>query len=189
MKKLNSLNSPISIGGMVMRGEPIHNGHVSLIFEAMKNHEMVYIYLGSRNQPISFENPFSVKQRIEMLKIIFGTSSKLKIIPLKDIGATSKEQWMSYIAKETYSQNLEQPTDYYAGDKENSIWISDVINPISQKKFNVHIIDRLKTTIMSGTRIRKNIANGTDDWKQHVPTVLHDYIEKNFPEEFYQIIK
>lgn len=189
MKKLNSPNSITSIGAMVMRGQPIHNGHVSLIFEAMKNHEMVYIYLGSRNQPISFENPFSIKQRIDMLKIVFGTSSKLKIIPLKDIGATSKDQWMSYLAEETHSQNLEQPTDYYAGDKENSIWVTDVLNPITHEKLNIHILNRLETTIMSGTRIRKNIATGTDDWKQHVPRVLHSYIEDNFPKEFYQIIK
>ena len=188
MKQFKTSQKPTSIGSVLMRGEPIHNGHINIIFEAMKNHELVYIYLGSRNKPVSMENPFTISQRINMLKIVFGNSSKLKIIPLQDIGATSKAEWMKYIAEETSSLGFEQVTDYYAGDQENAIWVTDVENPISNKNFNIHITDRLKTGIMSGTRIRKNIANKSDDWKQHVPAVLHEFILTNFPKELFQII-
>lgn len=177
-----------SIAGIVMRGEPIHSGHISIIFEAMTKHELVYIYLGSRDKEVSFDNPFTVRQRMDMLKMVFGKSSKLKIIPLADIGASTKQEWMNYISSETSKHGFEPITDYYAGDQENAIWVTDVEHPITGNYLNIHIKDRLQTTIMSGTRIRKSIATKSDEWKKHVPAVLHKFIEDKFPEEFYQII-
>ena len=45
------------------------------------------------------------------------------------------------------------------------------------------IMDRYTSQIMSGTEIRKSIANGTTAWKKHVPTVLIQALENEFPEE------
>ena len=36
---------------------------------------------------------------------------------------------------------------------------------------------------MSGTEVRKSIANGNDIWRDHVPYVIQNYLLENFPKE------
>lgn len=189
MKKYNKIDKKnLSIAAITLRGEPLHNGHIQeLIFPAMLKHDLVYIYLGGSNEPITMDNPFTIAQRITMLKIVLGTNSKIKIIPIRDIGATTKQEWVNYLAEETSKQKLEQPQYYYAGDEINAKWMINVKNPITNKTYKVEIVDRLKTGIMSGTDIRKSIINGGEDWEKHVPPVLHEYILENFP--FKEILK
>lgn len=185
MKKYNTTDkNNLSIASMIIRGEPVHIGHVTqLIFPAMLKHDLVYIYVGGSNVPISIDNPFNIKQKIDMFKILLGQSSKVKIIPLQDIGATTKQEWVNYVAEETDKMNLKQPEFYYAGDEINAKWMTGVKNPFTHKEYKVTVVDRLSTGIMSGTDIRKSIMNNGYDWKKHVPEVLHQYIIENFPFE------
>lgn len=173
-----------NVGLIVMRGQPIHNGHLHLITNALYENDELVIALGSRNKQISFENPFKVSQRIEMLKRVFGESSKIKILTLADIGTATKDEWTNYVFEEINKNKIYQPNTYYAGDEDNFKWYLNTLNPFTQEIINVKPLDRLSTGIMSGTEIRKSISSGFDSWKNHVPVCLHDYIISNFPKQY-----
>ena len=171
---------------IVSRFQPLHNGHINLILKAMVENDIVIIGLGSRNQEKSYNNPFSVKQRMNMLKKVFGDSSKLKIIPIADIEAQSKKEWVDYVYDEINKMNLPQPNRYYAGDKINSGWYEKETNKYTNKKPEIILLDRFESKIMSGTMIRQSISNEDSEWKKYVPICIQNYIKEEYPKEFLQ---
>jgi cytidyltransferase-like protein len=168
---------------IVMRAQTLHNGHINLIFKAMVENDVVIVGLGSRNQEISFSNPFPVSKRINMLKKVFGDSSKIKIITLADINACSFEEWSEYVYSEIETLKMPQPNRYYAGEEANSQWFGSV-NSFTGVAPEIILVDRLKSKIMSATQIRQSISSGSNSWKEHVPACLHQYILDNFPTQF-----
>ncbi len=190
----------------VMRLQPLHNGHFNLISKMLRENQKVIIGLGSTQIENTFDNPFSGKQRLEMLKIAFGNSNKLKIIFLKDIGAVVHRQWAEYVFSQIEKNNLPLPTRYYAGSLNDAFYFEDFnINKNDTKligdyekykdisfnekykdlKLEIKILDRRLSSINdSGTEIRKSIVNNIDTWLSQVPECLHNYIISNFPKKF-----
>jgi len=167
---------------LVMRQQPLHNGHSNLIYKAMLENDKVIVILGSSQEKRTKRNPFSVPERISFMKQVFGESSKLKIMALKDVGAATKNEWLEYVFANIEKQGLEQPNRYYAGDEDNAMWY-DTINPVTNKQIEVIRVDRLSSCVMSATEIRNSIYNGFDSWKKHVPECLTDLIVEKYPKE------
>lgn len=61
------------------RWQPFHNGHKYLIDEALARVENVCIAI--RNTEISGSNPFTVEQRAEMLRRVYGERVEIIVIP------------------------------------------------------------------------------------------------------------
>jgi len=139
-KSTRKITTKENIALIVMRGQPITHGHLKLISKALFENDEIIIALGSRNKHISFENPFKVVQRIEMLKMVFGESSKIKILTLADIGNVDKYGWTNYVFNEIEKNNLLQPNKYYAGDEDNFKWYQNIVNPYTNKKIQIEYI-------------------------------------------------
>jgi len=176
-----------NVGLAVMRMQPMHNGHFELISRMMKEMDIVIIGLGSIQESGNINNPFTPKQRREMIEKVFGVTgkkSKLKIIELKDLGAVSKIAWASFVFGKIDGMNLPKPNHYYAGSKHDASWFNALNEEYGENTIQIHIVDRLKESIcMSGTEIRKAIMDESDEWKEFVPPVLTPYIENTFPTE------
>ncbi|MBR9681233.1 MAG: nicotinamide-nucleotide adenylyltransferase [Candidatus Altiarchaeota archaeon] len=73
---------------VIGRFQPLHEGHVSLIEQALELGEVI-IVVGSAQKDRTHENPFTCRERLEMLKATIQEkgwdSSKLTIIPVEDI--------------------------------------------------------------------------------------------------------
>ena len=52
----------------VGRFQPFHNGHLSIIKDLSERYEKVYIIIGSATESSTPKNPFSVEERIEMIR-------------------------------------------------------------------------------------------------------------------------
>lgn len=61
------------------RWQPFHNGHKFLIDEAIAKSENVCVAI--RNTEISEKNPYTVEQRIEMIKRVYGDAVEIIVIP------------------------------------------------------------------------------------------------------------
>jgi len=61
------------------RWQPFHNGHKYLIDEALAKGENVCVAI--RNTEISGSNPFTVEQRAEMLRRVYGEKVEIIVIP------------------------------------------------------------------------------------------------------------
>jgi len=165
-----------------LRMQPFTNGHFRLISEMLKDNDVVIVGLGSVQIEGTAANPFTPKQRTEMIRKVFGKSSKIKIIPLRDIGAKEKEDWVNYCLTEIKNKKLPTPTRYYAGSPTDLAWFVDAVN-LDGEKIELIDLNRHETKILSGTFVRQSISTGTDEWKSHVPGCLIDYIQKNYPKE------
>jgi len=171
-----------------MRIQGFHNGHFNLISEMLKNNDVVIIGLGSTQIQRTMNNPYSPSERTEMLWRVFGKTSKIKVVPLVDIGAVKKEDWVHYCMSEIEKKCLPQPTRYYGGSATDVSWFVNAVN-LEGKPIETYIVDRYSSGVMSATEVRKSIANSivdpeitTDEWKRFVPEVLHDFLVEKFPE-------
>jgi len=168
----------------ILRLQPLTNGLFSLISRMIRDNDIVIIGLGSVQIDGVRDNPFTAKQRTEMIRKVFGRNSKdkIKIVPLHDIGAVEREDWVSYCMKEIKGKQLPTPTRYYAGSLTDMDWFLDSFNDNGEK---IELIDlnRHSSPYLAGYFIRQSISTGTDEWKLQVPEILIDYIEENYPQE------
>ncbi len=178
-----------NVGYAAMRMQGLHIGHFNLISRMLKENDIVIIGLGSTQVQGTLTNPYSPKQRIEMVKILFGDSSKIKIVPLKDLGAVTKQEWVSYCMNEINKKGLPTPTRYYTGSETDGSWFTDAYN-LNNELIELVNLNRYSTGLMSASDVRKSIANAivnpeltAHEWKQFVPECLHDYLIENFPAE------
>jgi len=158
----------------------LHIGHYNLVSEMLKNSDKVYIIFGSAQAHSDIRNPFTIKQRIDLVRLAFGKSSKIKIISIKDINAVTKEEWESYVLEKIKSEGLETPTDYWGGSQDDVSWYGNVKTE-NNKFLKINILNRYNSSIMSGTLVRQSISNNGVEWKEHVPKCMIEYIENNFP--------
>lgn len=181
------MNTTQTIGLAVMRMQPMHNGHYELISRMMKEMDTVIIGLGSIQESGTINNPYTPKQRREMIEKVFGPTgkhSKIKIVELKDLGAVSKIAWSMHVFGKIDGMNLPKPTHYYAGSKHDASWFNSINEEFGEGSLEINIVDRIRDTVcMSGTEIRKAIIDESDEWKEFVPKVSVSYIEEAFPND------
>jgi len=175
--------TPKKIALLVMRLQPQHTGHTNLIFKAMMENDLVIIMPGSSQEKRTKRNPLSTPEKLNNLKFTFGEeSSKLRYLPIRDIGAVRDIDWTNHVFSTIDKAGLPQPTVYYAGDAVNAKFY-DTINPYTNKKMEIVQVDRLQSGIMSGSDIRDAIYNGCDSWEKHVPPCLVNVIKEVYPKE------
>lgn len=64
---------------MIGRWQPLHDGHIKLIRSVLNEGKKVVV--GLRDTPISSKNPYTIKQREEMFKKVFGDEVELMTLP------------------------------------------------------------------------------------------------------------
>jgi len=169
----------------MFRQQPLTNGHFRVYSQMIRDNDVVIIGLGSVQIEGTRDNPFSERQRIEMIRKVFGEvgkgcKTKIKIVPINDLGAVNSEDWQKHCMKRIADKQLDTPTRYYAGSETDLIWFKDAKNN-NGEDIELINLERHNTNLMSGTLIRQSISAGTEEWKSFVPECLIDYIEENYP--------
>ncbi len=148
----------------VGRFQPFHLGHLLAIEEILRKNDRVIIIIGSARQRNTPENPFSVEERIEMIKnsLLARGIRDFEIDSLHDFN--DDKMWTAAIKRAyrfdaVYSQNP---------------WTIECFkrNGMHVKKHRLYHKRKY-----SGMNIRKMIAAGKD-WKELVPPEVYDFIKK-----------
>lgn len=135
----------------VMRLQPLHEGHKILIDAMFGMCDRVIIGIGSTQESGTERNPYSYEERKAMVASLYGERENLAIIPLIDIGAQSKQEWVDYVVGELERHDLPCPTHYFSGSERDADWYSET-------GWEIIIIDR--ETVgkgISATKIREAI--------------------------------
>lgn len=94
---LSSSERPIRVL-VAGRFQPVHSGHISLIEQALELGDVV-IVVGSAEKGRSWDDPFTCRERLEMLKAAIKEkgwdASRFTIIPVEDIH--SNELWVAKV--------------------------------------------------------------------------------------------
>lgn len=191
----------MSVGLAIMRIQPMHNGHCRIIDRMIRNNDTVILGIGSTQVQREQWNPWTFEERKKMVHNVYG--DRVKIIQLKDLGTTAKtNDWIDYAMDKIKKVGLPEPTDYYTGStadsrfycgrfllEEKTLHDVDVYNVEDYLSNNgvarrLHIVERASRDIPPATDLRTFLELRSDEWKQWVPRVNWEVVEKNFPEEF-----
>jgi len=167
----------------MVRQQPLTNGHFNMYSEMVRDNDVVIIGLGSVGAPEDILNPFNEVKRTEFIRKVFGKNSKdkIKIVPIRDIGAVREGDWQGHCMKMIDGKNLPTPTRYYAGSDTDLHWFKGAKN-INGKYIELINVNRHETNFLSGTMVRQSLAMGTKEWETQVPRCLVGLIRESFPE-------
>jgi nicotinamide-nucleotide adenylyltransferase len=168
-------------GIVLARLQPIHNGHLELIEQAIDENDQVFVFIGSADK-FNQRNPIPINLRIEMaqeaidnlLKKYSGAVPTVKVIPLDDLTDESdnSHDWGFYL----YSKIVTTTGDPYF-----TIYYSDGFEIITtwfppfilRNNVSLKLIARGATCSgISATQVRNMIE--TENWEE-----LHKWVPES----------
>lgn len=153
----------------VGRFQPFHNGHMNVIESLAKRYDRIVIIIGSAEQKDTKENPFSVEERIEMIRL-----------PLEARGITNFEinSLEDFHDAKLWSSAIKKAYDFDIVYSRND-WTLRCFRENGVKARKHKLCHGRK---YSGHEIRKRILKGRM-WSHLVPEETYRYLKKIKGEE------
>ena len=129
---------------IIGRFQPLHKGHVSLIKQALNNHDSVTVIVCNAKDPA--RNPFSTEERVRMIRENFGKN--VKVMSVNDIG--DDIEWYSLIRENAGVFDV-----VYSGND----WVRDIFESHGHT-----VLEPPAEFNCSATLVRK-LMNEDGDWK------------------------
>ena len=152
-------------GLLIGRFQPFHLGHLDAVLFGLSKSENLFIGIGSSNRFNERKNPFSAKERREMIvsSIEPSTIDRIKIFDIPDVD--DHEKW---------TFEIDQIVPKYG-----AVFTNDEFTKTLFEKRNIDVIpvvlkDREK---FSGTNVRELIADDKN-WQDLVPRGTRNVLEK-----------
>ena len=149
-------------GLFVGRFQPFHLGHLSDIKNALEEVDELIIGIGSSNEEYTKENPFTVKERVEMINLVLAVNNIKKYVVFTIPDVHDDKKWVKHI--ETLVPEFDV---VYTGNK----WTERCFKEASKIK-KVKILKGISSTI-----IRNKILQN-QNWENLVPKGVVDYISR-----------
>ena len=150
------------------RFQPFHNGHLYVIKEALKEADKIVIGVAYNDKADKKENPFSAKERIEMIDLALPAAeiTNYTIFPIPD--NEDDKKWVEKL--ETLVPKFDV---VYMSDKNTfgEKWVERCL----KEKYTIRNIKSV--TGIGATAIREKIRN-KEEWKSLVPRQVADYVSK-----------
>lgn len=145
------------------RFQPFHLGHLDAVKQILANtprRGVIIIGIGSAQDNISKKNPFTTREREDMIKIVMK-NKKIKIIPIPDIGDDTK--WVKHV--ETLAPTFDA---IYTGSPKVKKLFKKAGYTVCPLKFNLKI---------SATKVRRQMREGKN-WEKLVPKKVAVLLKK-----------
>lgn len=154
-------------GLFIGRFQPLHLGHIEAVRFCLSRVEHLYIVVGSAQKSHEPENPFTVGERMEMLRRALKEEGipcdRYTIVPVHDV--ESHDLWVSLLR-------------LYVSDFDVA-FSNDPLTVTLLKEAGIEVVEvELKNReILSATEVRKRMLE-RGDWKSLVPNSVSSYIEE-----------
>ena len=147
-------------GLFIGRFQPFHLGHLSDIKNALEEINHITIGIGSSNEDHTKENPFTAKERAEMINAVLPKNNIRKYIVFTIPDFHDYKQWVEHV------ESLVPKFDIvYTGN--------DWTERCFEGKYEVKRVNMVKG--VSSTIIRKKILSNKN-WEELVPNEVVSYI-------------
>ena len=157
-------------GLLIGRFQPFHLGHLEALRFALSKVDKLWVGLGSSNQPLEKNNPFSADQRKEMILSSIDDSMKEKISIYSIPDLDNHIKWIERIDTIVPEFNI--------------IFSNDELTKHLYSKRDIQVIEIpfLKRDELSGTNIRDLIISD-QKWDDLVPEGTKNFLEKTGAKE------
>ena len=160
-------------GVILMRAQPVHNGHIEMIKKAVEECERVLVVVGSANKQRTRRNPFSIEEREMMVSDALHETGldEVEIMTLSDWSKEDaeeyKKEWGSFFYYNVANKLGDKTFILYYNDNPDIVksWFTDAI----RTNISIRHMDRAELNI-SSTKIREMLINEEyDKLKSMVP--------------------
>jgi cytidyltransferase-like protein len=151
------------VGGRAMRSlfigrwQPFHKGHRKLIDKVLGEGKPVVIAV--RDTPVSEENPYTVGERVEMIKDVYG--GKVEVVVIPDIAEVCFGRKVGWRVRRVRldSQTEEISATRVRNSQKRVIWLTG--NMGSGKTSIAYLLkERLNAVVLDGDEMRVSISLG-----------------------------
>ncbi|NPA23472.1 MAG: nicotinamide-nucleotide adenylyltransferase [Crenarchaeota archaeon] len=156
-------------GLFIGRFQPFHLGHLKALEWILNQVEEVTIAIGSANVALTFRNPFTVGERIEMIHRVLkelGLLDRAYICSVPDTCGEMHTIWPAYLR--------------HWCPKFDIVFTNDPLSELCLDYANIkHVgIPFFDRNQLSGTYIRKLMAVKDDRWRELVPRQVERFIDE-----------
>ncbi len=153
-------------GFYIGRFQPLHNGHMSAIKNALKEVDKLIIGIGSPEKCYTRDNPFTAGERVEMITSALEgegiSTDRYLIIHIRDIEKYG--MWVSHV--EILCPKFEI---VYTG--------SPITKMLFEKNKGYEVREVSKDIDVSATKVREELLNERE-WEELVPESVSGYLKK-----------
>ena len=141
-------------GFFIGRFQPFHKGHEAVIRDIAAENDYVVVGIGSAQEHHTVDNPFTAKERSEMIAHSLGKEFSYTIVPISDINRY--ELWADHVRSLCPEFHL-----VYTGNQ--------VVKDLFEAA-GVEVRSVKHHNYTSATEIRNMISRNDDSWKSLVPS-------------------
>lgn len=150
-------------GLLIGRFQPFHLGHLDALHFALSKVDKLLVGLGSSNQPLHKNNPFSAEERKKMILSSINNSIKDKIEIYFIPDFEDHKKWVEHI------DTIIPKFDIIFTNDEMTKYL------YSKRGINVLAIPFTKRDVLSGTNIRDLII-ADQSWEEYVPKGTKNFL-------------
>ncbi|NPA04603.1 MAG: nicotinamide-nucleotide adenylyltransferase [Crenarchaeota archaeon] len=151
----------------VGRFQPPHLGHIHVLSWCLGFADEVVVVIGSAQESYTLKNPFTVSERLEMLRCAVREAglplAAFRFVPLQDINMNPV--WPRYLETMVPRFHL-----VVTGNRLVAELFRDYGYPVAEPPF-------YRREVCSGTRIRSLMVSGDESWRSLVPACVASYID------------
>jgi len=153
-------------GLFVGRFQPIHYGHIKVIKKILEEDEEIVIVVGSAQSSHSLDNPFTVGERIVMLRSVLKEEridlAKCYIVPIPD--AEMHAVWVAKLI--AYCPSFD------------TVYTNEPLTRrlFEEMGFSLGTIPLFHRDLYDATEIRRRMVED-EDWRSLVPPCIVDLVE------------
>jgi nicotinamide-nucleotide adenylyltransferase len=148
----------LTVGVLVGRFQPFHNGHLKAVRHALKKVDYLYVVIGSSQKNHERDNPFTAGERIAMVKAAL------------DSGGVDPGSWMAIPMADTESHDLWPQILKSTVPPFDIVFTNDALTTrlLKEQRVDVQAVPYLDRSSYSATNVRNRILE-MRDWEKLVP--------------------
>ena len=162
-------------GFLIGRFQPFHLGHLEAVTFALTKVNQLFIGIGSSNKFNQIRNPFTAKERAQMITLSLNESQKIRVKLYEIPDVNNHEKWTSNIAEMIPNFDV-----LFTNDPATA-------NIYAMRNISVIPVDMIARPKLSGTNIR-NLMLHRDNWADLVPLGTQDVLKRINAQERIQLI-
>lgn len=157
----------MTVGVLVGRFQPFHNGHLEAVRFALKKVDYLYVVVGSSQRNHERDNPFTAGERISMIKAALDSSG------------VDPSRWMAIPITDTESHVLWPAVLEATIPPFDIVFTNDGLTTILLREYGVKVeaVKYLERATYSATNVRNRILE-MQDWEKLVPEPVARMVEK-----------
>lgn len=177
------MKETIRWGVMLGRFQPLHNGHIELIKEILKENDKLLLIIGSANKEGTLRNPFEIELRKEWIDRYLDENCLTGVVRVLELADWNREneldqarQWGAYFYYNVVASiEQKQFTFYYCDDVNMAVnWFDMDV----RRNINVKNLDRTEVAHgVSATKVREAIVKEDFTFvENNCPKFMLDYM-------------